>query len=81
MTNEEYTAVQEQLKLISTIMLDMDLQGCLDRQSESEAIGPLLNPTLFIAAQDRFSIVQRLTRAAFKFQQELIECKSQLDKL
>lgn len=81
MKDEEYTQTQEQLKLIATLIMSIDLDGCLSRQGTADATAPLFHPTLYMAARDRYSIVKRLTKAAHTFQKEVMKLNKELEEL
>lgn len=77
-SDEEYETIQHQIRTIAALMMDLKISGCVDRQSTADAMAPLFNPTLYRAAGDRF---QRLTAAALEFQQEVLACHEEFEKL
>lgn len=64
MSEEEYTLIQQQLLMMIPFMLRMNLPGFLRRIQKSEAIAPMLDPTLFMKGSRQLERVKEIARAA-----------------
>lgn len=68
MTDAEYMLTQERLFLVAKMVSNMDLDGFLQRINHAEALGPVLDPTLFMRGATRLDAIKRLARAAKELQ-------------
>lgn len=75
LSDEDYTATQHHLTLISGIVADMPLVGLLNRIETSHAFGPILDPTLYRSAMDNLEALERIARAAREFQKVVLEVR------
>ncbi len=68
-TDEQYEQVQQQITMMASLMADMeaDLAGFLNRISNSEAIVPILNPTLYMRGGKRLSAIKKLAAASLTY--------------
>lgn len=71
MTDEEYTATQEQLILLASFARKLDLVGFLERISLAEAIAPIVDPTLYLRGGRKLTQVKRLAQSLRPFQKEI----------
>lgn len=71
MTKEDYIRIQAQIQLLVPTILEMNLEGFLDRISSTHSVAPLLDPTLYMKAMDRLMLLEQAARALHKCQQEL----------
>jgi rubrerythrin len=78
MIDEEFATVQQQLVLLGSLVRQMNLPGFIERIDRADAIGPLLNPTLYLAATNhrkgnRLSALRDLAQAANVFRAEVLK--------
>lgn len=66
MDKAQYLIEQEKLKIIVPILLSMNLEEMAAAQERAEALGPILDPTLYRDRARDFSIDMRVTRALLK---------------
>lgn len=59
MTNEEYQRTQDALVEMCKDVLMLDLVGFLARIEHTEALGPIVDPTLWIKGSDRLEAIKR----------------------
>lgn len=69
MDDEQYSLTQHQLFIIARIVNTLDLEGFLSRIDDAEAIGPFVDPTLFIRGADRLAQVKDIALAAQHLQE------------
>ena len=69
MTDEEYQLTQVQLNMAVGIIRSLPLKDFLARLSEAEAVGPILDPTLYRETMKHAKSVHRIAAAALKLQQ------------
>jgi hypothetical protein len=67
----EYTAIQNQLVMLAGIVNDLDLDGFLAAINKAESIGPILDPTLFMAGSEKLRQVSNLAHAFKQVQNEV----------
>lgn len=68
MTDEQYLTVQAQLIALSQLVPAMDLTGFVDRINRAEAVGPIVDPTLYRQAKEGLSRIKNIAEAALTFQ-------------
>jgi hypothetical protein len=71
MTNEDYETTVHQLMLLARLVRGMDLDGVLDRISEAESTGAILDPTLYRKAMPKMDLIRRIAFNAKIFQNGL----------
>lgn len=76
MNDLEYKMTQDEIKSIYRQLLafDIDIDGFLVRISKADAIGPILDPTLYIKASGNLTQIKNMAQAlapAIKFVKEL----------
>jgi len=64
MDKGEYENIQELLISQGRIFALLDLEGFLSAIEHSDAVGPLFQPTLWMAAHDRMEIIRTLAKGA-----------------
>lgn len=67
MTDEEYQLTQNHLGLAVAMIRGLDLRGFLERLACAEALGPILDPTLYRVAASKVASVRRIAEAAMRF--------------
>ncbi len=67
MTNEEYLEVQTKLTLFAAMIIEVDVEGLLERVERADAIVPLIDPTLWMKGHDKLDAIKDLARGALKF--------------
>lgn len=70
MSDEDYVQAQESIVLLARLVQCIDLPGFLARISQAEAVGPILEPTLYRAAMDNLEAIKRLAEALLPFQRK-----------
>lgn len=70
-SNEEYAATQTSLIFLGQIVAGIDIDGFIERISLTNAVGPVLDPTLYLEAGDRLGNVERLARSLKPFKAEV----------
>ncbi len=75
MTPEEYSTTQSHLLLVANLLTRLDLDGFIETAQRSLAVGPLLDPTVYMRASNRLDAVVRIARAATKVQKALREAR------
>lgn len=68
MTSDEYSHGQAQMLLMASQIVQVDLASMLSWIDRSEAVGPILDPTLYRAACDRLQAFKELVQAGLQFQ-------------
>lgn len=71
MTDAEYLSLQCRLVLLAQLIKPLDLFGFLLRMEAAHAIGPILEPTLYIKAKKHLDSIERIAKAAKAFQDEI----------
>lgn len=62
MTQEEYIEVQSQVLLLGALVRDLDLEGFIAMAERADSVGPLLDPSRWIAARENLALVLTLAR-------------------
>ena len=70
MTADEYTEAQTQIAWLGSIVLDLPLDEMRAAIAHSEAVGPIIDPTLWIRANRKLDQVKELVEA---FQQATLD--------
>lgn len=63
MTADEYTEAQTQLEWLGSVVLNLPLDEMLTAIAHSEAVGPIVDPTLYIRASKQLGQVRELVEA------------------
>lgn len=63
----EYVKVQKQLIRIGKEIRDMNLSEFINGVSRAEAVGPIIDPTMYMRAMDNLSNIRDLASAAQDF--------------
>jgi len=76
MNDTEYLRTQEQILLLASMLLDLDLPEFLNRIEMAEAAGPLFNPSLYRQAAGNLADLREVAlilNTAKKSLQKLVE--------
>ena len=71
MSEPEYLMLQQQIVMLAGMVRDMDLTGFLRAIDTAEAVGPLFDPTLYIAAHEKLRVVRTLAEGLMLFQKSI----------
>lgn len=71
MNEELYIQTQQQIMFLAQIVNELPLREFIAAGRRSEAIGPIVDPTLWIKASANLADVIRLAEALGKFQAEI----------
>lgn len=77
MTNDQYLAVQTQLQVLAGLVADMPLEDFLERIHLAEAVGPMLDPTLYRAAHRNLEAINGLAVALMGFKKTVLKVRNQ----
>jgi hypothetical protein len=72
MDDWRYADTQHWLLIVANMVAGLDLDGFLQRIEQSEAAGPVLDPTLYALASGKLAKVKRLAEAAKVLRDEFI---------
>jgi hypothetical protein len=73
MNNEEYLEIQKQVVLMANLVKDMLLKEFIELADKADAIGPILDPTLWRDGHESLDIIRHLARGLMKFQDEAVK--------
>lgn len=79
MKNDRYSMIQAQIILIANIAAGLDLKYFLQRIETAEAIGPTLNPTLWMQGHKGMEKVKRLAKALVPLCDEVRKQREEAD--
>jgi hypothetical protein len=68
MNDHEYFNTQGQIMVLAKLTLDLNMDWFLNRIAAAEAIGPILNPTLYRAAGGNLDKIKRIAEAVRNLQ-------------
>ena len=68
MTKEEYLATQHQVMALAYLVVGLDLGEFLAWIERAESLGPIVDPTLFLAGIGTLTKIKRLARMERQFQ-------------
>lgn len=77
LSNEEYLLTQQKIILFAQLVQDMPLAEFLDRISTAEAIGPMIDPTLYMKAQRNLDAIKDLAGALMKFKAAAVRLRAE----
>lgn len=66
MTDQEYEVTQHMLIVAGHTVKTLDLNAFRDRIAKAQAVGPVLDPTLWIKANQRLDLINELAGAAIR---------------
>lgn len=81
MTNEEYFNTQLQLTTMAAMMIEVDVEGMIERARHAQAVAPLIDPTAFIAGHEKLEAITRLAEAASRFKGAALEFRNTMQRL
>ena len=64
MKAEQYMQTQHQLMVIASLVAEMPLEEFLADIQKADSVGPILNPSLWIAGNEKMQMVKQLAQAA-----------------
>jgi len=67
----DYVMVQQKLMMFSSLVIDMRLSGFIATASHAEAVGPVMDPTLYREVGHNLRNIKALARALKYFQDEV----------
>lgn len=67
MSDVEYGLVQQAIIQAGDLLAMLDLPAFIDRANVALAVGPVLNPTLYMRGVDRLEAVRDMATAALRF--------------
>ena len=73
MSNEEYERTQHNIMYIGGMALVLDIAGFLERIEKAEAIGPVLDPTLYAKGAESLQYVKAMALAVAKVRDEAMK--------
>ncbi|MBK8270203.1 MAG: hypothetical protein IPK83_18655 [Planctomycetes bacterium] len=71
MTREEYDEAINVIRTMAMLSSAIDWRACMDAATRADAIGPILDPTLYHKAMDTHELIKRGLRAALNFETEM----------
>jgi len=78
MNDAEYLQTQMQVLLLAGLLLQLDLPAFLHRIEAAEALGPVLDPTLYRRAADNLAALRETALILNSARQELLKrCKNE----
>ena len=69
MSDEQYLETQQQLVMLWSVVKDLDLGEFLSRISLAEAVGPIVDPTLYKRGMYKMEVIKGLALAFAKTQE------------
>lgn len=73
MNDIEYRETSNKIRLITPLLLQMRLKEFLERIAETDALAPLLDPTLYIKGQQALEDQATIARALYRAQKAIVE--------
>lgn len=71
MTDEEYAETQQNIIMLAAIVRDLELSEFIRRIGHAEAVGPILDPSLWIRASTDMDHIKELAQGLRQFQQAI----------
>lgn len=71
LSDEEYIQTQHSLVTLGALVRRMPLDAFVNRASEAQTLGPIIDPTLYREAADKLSDVKALAKSLMPFQKEM----------
>jgi len=68
MNQAEYEQVQHALEITAAMIINLDLRGFLNKISQTQALAPMIDPTLYRVASGRLRMIQELAQSAKDYQ-------------
>ena len=68
LTAEQYAEAQQQLVWLASIVLNLPLDQMLADIAHAEAVGPIVDPTLWIRGHEKLEQVRELAEAVLQVQ-------------
>jgi len=76
MDQEKYIQTQTSLMMLGAIVADMPLGEFLNAINTAESIGPVVDPTLFRAANGNLQMIHDLAEALLPFQRAVLKLRT-----
>lgn len=71
--NHEYKQIQDMVVSIAYVAAGLDLEGFLARLDRADSIGPIVDPSLWMAANENMQRIRKVASAALKLKKALLE--------
>lgn len=78
MKQEDYISTQAQILAIAKIINNIPLYEFIEAASRAETIGPLIDPTLYLAAIDNLTTIKHLAQSLLPFKRAIEKLASQV---
>lgn len=72
MTNEEYLQTQHAILMVAAVAQDLPLAAFIERAEAADALGPILDPTLYLSQGQNLESVLTIARALLPFQSAVL---------
>ena len=72
-SNVEYEMTQAQIVMMARFVRDLPLEDFLQAIDRAEAVGPMVDPTLYIRGRDKLEQIKKMAQGLRKFQLALPE--------
>ena len=69
MTNEKYTETQKKILELMSIVRELDLEDFIDSIHRAEAVGPMIDPTMYRAGSQNLQMIKELAEGLQKFKE------------
>lgn len=79
MNEETYTLGVRQILLIAGLLKDVPTDELLNAMSRADTLGPILNPTLWMAASPNMRLLERIVQAAHDFRVVILRIQREHD--
>jgi hypothetical protein len=66
-SDEEYIQIQQQLVIFGQLLMNIDVEGFIERAERADAIAPVIDPTLWMRGHERLDALKDLAHGAMKF--------------
>lgn len=68
MHDREYLFALEQMKMLTGLMMRLDIDGLIERMERADVVGPVVDPTLYRQAAEALRQQMAMAKAARDFQ-------------
>ena len=75
MEKEEYVRMQTSIIMFADLVCEMDLDEFIAHINHAEAVGPIVDPTLYMQAQESLDKIGRIARALNGFKKTVIKIR------
>ena len=78
MKQEDYISTQAQILAIARIVNDIPLYEFIEAAARAETIGPLIDPTTYLAAADNLTTIKHLAQSLVPFKRTIEDLARQV---